>query len=106
MEGPLFVSAIAILVLGLALVVYGIPVGLCLWLVGRVFGRKTMLAFALAIALGLVWFGVASHLGCSDPTQCDSPGMILFGPIIYIVVPGWVALTAIMAHRVWRDLAR
>jgi hypothetical protein len=106
LEGILFGSVVAVLALGLAMVLYGIPVGLCLWLIGRLLGRRVMAFSALVLVLALAWFGLTSHLGCFDPRQCDSPGMILFGPIVYVLVPGWITLTGIMALRVWRDLTR
>jgi len=35
----------------------------------------------------LIYYAVSSHMSCGAPHACDTPGMTLFGLIIYLGIP-------------------
>lgn len=52
----------------------------------------------------LIYFAVSSHMSCGPPGACDTPGMILLGPMIYLGIPAARVVTGILTLKIWIDL--
>ena len=103
-DGTIAFAFAAILFLAFVLAVFAFPVGLVLWVFGRLLGRRVAAALGVALIVYLGDYVIASHLACSAPLACDSPGMLLFGPTLYIAIPAMMIVTAIIMRKVWVDL--
>jgi hypothetical protein len=104
MDGAVIAAFVAIALLGLALLAYALPAALILWLSGRLLGRRIAVVFGVSIIVYLGDYAIAAHLACFDQKICDSPGMLLLGPTIYVLVPAMMAVTAIILRKIWHDL--
>ncbi|WDR05105.1 hypothetical protein PSQ90_12495 [Devosia rhodophyticola] len=89
----------------MALIVFALPVAIVLWAVARLFGRRTMVILGAGLIGLLGYFSISAHFACANPDNCDGPGMMLFAPIIYIVVPLMIAVTVVLLRRIWLDLS-
>lgn len=104
MEGVLLTGLVLILagcVLGM---LFAIPTGIVLWLIGRLFGRLASVVAGSALILCLAGYGLSAHSGCQAPEACDSPGMLLFAPLIYLGIPASCLATIIILIKLWHEM--
>ena len=104
MEGVVIAAFAAIVIGGILLLLFAIPTALILWITGRILGRLASAVAGAGVIVFLIYYAVSSHLSCGDYGACDSPGMMLFAPLIYIGVPAASLVTAILMRKVWVDL--
>lgn len=105
MDGVVIAAFAAILIGGVLLLLFAMPTALILWLIGRIFGRLASAIAGAGVIVYLIYYAISSHMSCGVYGACDSPGMMLFAPMIYLGVPAASLVTAILTRKVWIDLS-
>jgi hypothetical protein len=101
MEGIIIVIFMMLLASAIILPLFAMVVAFFLWVVGRIFGRVVSVIVGAGLILYLTYYAVSSHMSCMDFAACDSPGMLVFAPMIYIGIPAVSLVTAIVTRKVW-----
>ncbi len=101
-----FAISFAVLVIGgIMLLLFAVPTALILWLIGRILGRLASGIAGSGLIVYLTYYAVSSHMACGSPGACDTPGMMLFAPMIYVEIPAAILITGILTLKVWIDLS-
>jgi len=104
MDSIVITGSAALVIGGLMLLLFAVPTALILWLIGRVLGRLASGIAGSGLIAYLIYYAVSSHMACGSPGACDTPGMILFAPMIYLGIPAASLVTGILTLKVWIDL--
>ena len=104
MEGLVIAGFAAIVIGGILLLLFAVPTALILWLIGWVLGRLASGIAGSGLIAYLGYYGVSSHINCGPLGACDTPGMILFAPMIYVWIPAAILVTGILICKVWIEL--
>ena len=99
------IAGFAALVIGaIMLLLFAAPTALALWLIGRILGRPASGIAGSGLIAYLGYYAVSSHINCGSPGACDTPGMMLFAPMIYLGIPAAILVTGFLTLKIWINL--
>jgi hypothetical protein len=103
MDSIVIIGSAAVVIGGLMLLLFAVPTALILWLIGRILGRLASGIAGSGLIAYLIYYAISSHMACGSPGTCDTPGMMLFAPMIYLVIPAACLVTGMVTLKVWID---
>lgn len=104
MDSIVIAGSAALVIGGIMLLLFAVPTALILWLIGRILGRLASGIAGSGLIAYLGYYAVSSHINCGSAGACDTPGMMLFVPMIYVGIPGAILVTGILTLKIWIDL--